>query len=186
MAATRDQLLDDALGFLNRRPTATTSEIAAAIGVSRATLHRHFASRDALIVEIGERATDRWERTQSDAGMEAATASGDPAALEAALREMLRRFVADAHDFAVVLTDEFVLDHPEIHARSERLLEREVAFYAAAQEAGVLRRDLPARWIADVVYGLMVAARDARRQGDVAERDLPDHVLTTFLRGAGR
>ncbi|MGE4364641.1 MAG: TetR family transcriptional regulator, partial [Mycolicibacterium sp.] len=45
MTATHDQLLRAAADFLGRRPNATQDEIAAAIGVSRATLHRHFAGR---------------------------------------------------------------------------------------------------------------------------------------------
>src|SRR5690606_17914909 len=54
MTATRDQLLRAAADFLGRRPNATQDEIAAAVGVSRATLHRHFAGRPALMAALEE------------------------------------------------------------------------------------------------------------------------------------
>jgi AcrR family transcriptional regulator len=184
--ATREELLDAALATLNRHPTATMAEIATAVGSSRATLHRHFASREALITEIAGRAIDRWSRTQEAAGIDAAGASGDAAAIEAALQTLLRQYAVDAGDYGIVLTDEFANTVPELAERAIALVEREVGFYAAAQRAGVLRDELPARWVADVVYGLMVSARDSLRWGNVAARDLGDLVVTTFLRGAGR
>ena len=140
--------------------------------MSRATLHRHFDSRESLITEMAERSLDRWEQTQADAGLEAAAASGDEARIAAALRRMLHAYVRDADDFGFLLKDEFSLTVPHLEARSHALVEREVAFYGAAQAAGALRDDLPPRWIADVVFGALVAARTALRWGDVARRHL--------------
>ncbi|MFQ2879925.1 helix-turn-helix domain-containing protein, partial [Mycobacterium sp. MS3] len=44
----REHLLRAAAEVVSRRPNATQDEIAVAVGVSRATLHRHFAGREAL------------------------------------------------------------------------------------------------------------------------------------------
>lgn len=183
---TREHLLDAALTALNRNPTATIAEIAAAVGSSRATLHRHFSSREALIAEIAQRAVDRWELTQEQAGIREASESSDGAVVDAALRELLRQYALDAADFGIVLTDDFAASAPELTERALAIVEREVAFYAQAQRVGVLRSDLPARWIADVVYGLMVSARESLRWGNVARRDLSDLVVSTFFAGAGR
>jgi AcrR family transcriptional regulator len=186
MTSTRPELLDAALSALNRRPTATMAEIATAIGVSRATLHRHFESRESLITEMAERSLDRWEQTQVDAALETAAASGDAQEIATALRRMVHAYVQDADDFGFLLTDEFALTVPHLEARSHALVDREVAFYTAAQAAGVLRADLPPRWIADAVFGALVAARSAIRWGDVARRDLEALVETTILQGVGR
>lgn len=184
--ATRDQLLDAALTALNRQPTATMGEIATAVGSSRATLHRHFSSREALIAEIAVRAVDRWELTQEQAGIREASESTDPAVIAAALDALLRQYALDAADFGIVLTDDFAASAPEMKERGLAIVEREVVFYAQAQKVGVLRADLPPRWIADVVYGLMVSARESMRWGNVARRDLSDLVVDTFLKGVGR
>jgi len=181
---SRDDVLDAALRCLNTDPTASMSDVAAAVGVGRATLHRHFASREVLVHEIGERSLDRWEQGQAAADMIGATASGDRTRIEACLRVMLTRFVQDAEDFAYALTDPSLVLVPSLSTRMSTLQDLEVAFFAAAQEAGVLRRDVPAAWLSHAAYGLLIASRDALRAGDVARRGVADLVVTTFLDGA--
>ena len=53
MAIDRDSVLEAAVGVLSRRPIAHLDEIARAAGISRATLHRIFPGRGALIREVG-------------------------------------------------------------------------------------------------------------------------------------
>ncbi|CAM5612900.1 AcrR family transcriptional regulator OS=Streptomyces albaduncus OX=68172 GN=FHS32_005833 PE=4 SV=1 [Streptomyces griseoloalbus] len=48
MAVDRDHVLRSAAALLTRKSTATIDEVARAAGISRATLHRQFAGRDAL------------------------------------------------------------------------------------------------------------------------------------------
>lgn len=179
----RDDVLGAALRHLNARPTASMAEIAEAAGISRATLHRHFANRDALIREIGDRSNDRWEQTQDTAGIAEAAASGDPARIRACAETLVRALVADAQEFGFALVDEHLYALPGIADRIRDLFDRELAFWAAAQDAGVLRSDLPPRWIGHAAYGVLVASREALNNGDVAPRDLPDLVLTTFFTG---
>jgi AcrR family transcriptional regulator len=159
------------------------AELASAVGVGRATLHRHFASRDALVAEMAERSVDRWEATQTAVDLVAVTSSGDAAKIEATLRALLAAYVVDADDFGFVLTDEGANSIPALQERAEALIDREVAFIGAAQRAGVLRADLPARWIGNVIYGVLVAARESLRRGEVARRDLDALVESTFLSG---
>ncbi|RFU40385.1 TetR/AcrR family transcriptional regulator [Actinomadura logoneensis] len=179
-----DEILGAAIRHLNAEPTASMAQLAEAAGVSRATLHRHFASREDLLRALGERATRRWEESQDAAGIDDAAASGDPDRLAAALRAMLTAFVVDADDFGFALTDHFVNRVPELVAWGARLEEREIAFYAACQSAGVLRADLPVRWVSNTVYGLMISVRESLRRGDVAHRDVADLAIDTFLAGA--
>ncbi|MGI5167260.1 TetR/AcrR family transcriptional regulator [Spirillospora sp. CA-253888] len=180
-----EEILGAATRQLNERPTASMAEIAEAIGISRATLHRHYASREALLRVLGERATARWEQSQDAAGIDDAAASGDPARLRAALRAMLAAFVTDADEYGFVLTEHFLADLPDLVSWADRLEEREIAFYTACQAAGVLRADLPPRWVSNTVYGFMIAVRDSLRHGDVARRDIENLLITTFLSGAG-
>ncbi|GAB3815863.1 TetR/AcrR family transcriptional regulator [Kribbella italica] len=180
---TRSQVLDAALRRLNSDPTTSMADLAAAIGIGRATLNRHFASRDALLREIGERALDHWARSQDETGMVAAGESGDPERIRSCLGELVTWFVENADEFAYALANNRMEAMPELMTRTNLLIDREVEFYACAQRAGVLRSDLPARWIEHTVYGLMIAAREALRRGDVARRDLDALVFSTLLTG---
>ncbi len=179
--STRDTVLAAAQRLLTTDPTASMAQIASAAGVGRATVHRHFASREELLHEIGRRSLDTW--AASLASVADATGSGDPVRIRAGLEEMLGQFVADAEEAGIALTDPTVLNEPSLKARADVLFAEEVAFYAAAQEAGVLRADVPARWLGHAVYGLLVSVRDALVAGDVARRDAADLVRTTFFEG---
>ncbi|KAB2344023.1 TetR/AcrR family transcriptional regulator [Actinomadura rudentiformis] len=183
--SNREKIIAAAIKHLNKEPTASMARLAEAIGTSRATLHRHFASREALIHELGERSLDRWEASQNEAGLAEAAASGDPERIAAALRTAIHLFVLDVDEYGFTLTDHFLAELPDLVARANELEEREVVFYTAAQRAGVLRSDVPVRWISYAVYGLLIAARDSLRYGNVARRDLDKLVLETFLNGNG-
>ena len=183
--ATRDEILAAAQRHLNVDPRASMAVLAAAAGVGSATLHRHFASRDELLHELGTRSLDRWEASLDGADADGAAASGEAARIDACLRDLMGRYLADSDDFGFALTDSYLTTAADLLARSDRLAEREVELLRAGQAAGVLRSDVPARWLGHAVYGLLVAAREAVREGDVARRDLDETVLSTFLLGAG-
>jgi len=180
---TRDTVLAAAQRLLTTDPTASMAQIAAAAGVGRATVHRHFASREDLLRAIGRRSLERWAETLVDAGVADVAASADPVRIRACLDEVLARFVVDADELGIALTDPTVLTAPDLRQRAEALFAREVTLYAAAQAAGVLRADVPARWLGHALYGLLVAARDALVAGDIARRDALELVRSTFLEG---
>lgn len=179
----RDELLDRALRHLNAHPATSMADLATAIGVGRATLHRHFATRADLVQAIGERSLDRWEATQASAGVTAATTSEDAEVVEACLRAMLGALTLDAEEFAFVLTDDSMVDEPGLLERMTALQTVEVELMSAAQRVGVLRSDVPPAWLSHLVYGVMVSVREALRAGDLAPRTAADVVVSTFLDG---
>jgi AcrR family transcriptional regulator len=183
VVSNRDDILGAAQRTLNVDAAASMTQIADAAGVSRATLHRHFATREALLTELGTRSLDRWEERLDAGDMEAVAASGDAAAIRALLRELVAGYVEDSDDFGFALTDHVILTDAELIARTARLADRETVLFEAGQAAGVLRPDVPARWLGHAVYGLLVAGREAVRIGDVARRDVPQIVLSSFLTG---
>ncbi|WP_134767529.1 TetR/AcrR family transcriptional regulator [Nocardioides sp. 1609] len=184
--ATRDDVLAAAQRHLNVDARASMADLAGAAGISRATLHRHFATREDLLHELGTRSLDRWAASLVAADAPGAAASGDAVRIRACLDDLVARYLADSDDFGFALTDPYLLSAPDLVERSDALVEREVALYVAAQAAGVLRADLPPRWISHALYGLLVAARDALLGGDLPRRDLDALVLSTFLTGAQR
>lgn len=181
--STRDTVLAAAQRLLATDPTAPMAQIAAAAGVGRATVHRHFASREDLLHEIGRRSLDRWAESMAEAGLAAAVASADPAQIRACLDDMIGRFVVDADEYGIALTDPTVVNGPALRERADELFAEEVALYAAAQAAGVLRSNVPARWLGHSLFGLLVAVRDALVAGDIATRDAQGLVRSMFLQG---
>src|SRR5687768_11714236 len=144
--ADRNDVLAAAQRVLNADPTASTSAVAEAAGISRATLHRHFESRESLLVELGTRSLDRWEQRLDDAEVEALAAEGDPARLRDALETLVLGYVDDSDAFGFALTDQVILANAALEERTQDLAAREAVLVAAAQAAGVLRADLPLRW----------------------------------------
>ena len=63
MAVDRERVLRDAAGLLTRKSGATMDEVARAAGISRATLNRQFAGRDALVRALEELA---YENANAD------------------------------------------------------------------------------------------------------------------------
>jgi AcrR family transcriptional regulator len=183
MVSNRDDVLGAAQRLLNLDAAASMGAIAEAAGVSRATVHRHFASREALLVELGTRSLDRWESRMDDGALEEVAASGDASRIRALLEQLVLGYVEDSDDFGFALTDHVILADPALEERTERLAVREALLYAAAQAAGVLRADMPPRWFGYVVCSLLVAGRDALRTGHVTRREVPTTVLSSLLTG---
>lgn len=181
--ASRDSILAAAQRCLNTDARASMTDLAAAAGIGRATLHRHFSTRDELLHELGTRSLNRWEESMDAVDVDGAIASGDPGRIETCLRDMLKRYLADYDEFGFALTDPYVRSAPDLLERTERLAERETALLAAGQTAGLLRSDLAARWLSSAVYGILVAARDAVTVGRIARQDLDEYVVVTFLEG---
>lgn len=182
--STREEILGAAQRQLNLDPTSSMADIAAAAGIGRATLHRHFSGREVLLTEIGQRSLDRWEERLDAARVDDVCTSDDAVRLRETLVTLLGQYLTDADDFGFALTDQHVLAEPALRARTDALAEREVELFAAAQAAGVLRADVSPRWLSHACYGLLVAARDALRAGDVPRRDLDTVVSSFFLDGA--
>src|SRR3712207_9514899 len=87
-----DSVVEAAARLLARRPAASMTEVAAAAGVSRATLFRRFPSRPALVEELSRRAVHAYTPAVDAAPPEEGPA---PEALRRLLAELAR--VAPGH-----------------------------------------------------------------------------------------
>lgn len=178
MSVDRSQVLRAAATLLTRKATSSMDEIARAAGISRATLHRHFAGRDALIRALEEMGLARFEAALDAAAIE----EGDA---EDALRRLVTHIRGEAALLAF-LTTENQLFEGEVNQGWDRLDARMTALFQRGQESGAFRVDLTAVWFAEALYGLIGAAAWAVHSGRIAPNDMERMVVELLLGGVRR
>ncbi|GHB06017.1 MULTISPECIES: TetR/AcrR family transcriptional regulator [Streptomyces] len=179
MTLDREQVLRSAAALLTRRSTATMDEVARAAGIGRATLHRHFAGRDALV------------RALEDLGIQEFEAALDAAVLdEGTAEEGLRRLVAAVEPVAGLLSflvsENQLFEGDEVNDGWNRLDARVSAFFRRGQERGELRIDLTPAWLTEALYGLIGTGAWAVQVGRVAGQDFQYMIVELLLGGARR
>ncbi|KOG89034.1 TetR/AcrR family transcriptional regulator [Streptomyces varsoviensis] len=178
MAVDREHVLKEAAGLLTRKATASMDEIAKAAGISRATLHRHFAGRDALIRALEDLGLAQFEQALDAARLDEGDAVG-----------ALRRLLAEAEPvfaFMAFLCTENQLFEGDLHEGWDRLDARINAVFRRGQEEGCFRIDLSSVWLTEALYGLIGAGAWAVHDGRVARKDLNHSIAELLLGGARR
>lgn len=178
MSLDRERVLRAAAALLTRKATASMDEIAKAAGISRATLHRHFAGRDALVRALEQLGIEQFERALDEARLD----EGDAA-------QAVRRLIDRTEPVAGILGflySENQLFEGEINEGWNRLDARVHALFVRGQEEGAFRIDLSPAWLTDALYGLIASGAWAVHDGRVAAKDLTRMVAELLLGGAQR
>lgn len=179
MAVDRERVLTEAAALLARRATTSMDEIARAAGISRATLHRHFAGRDALIRALEEHGIERFAQAMDAARLD----DGDAAA---ALRRLVREAEPVAGVLAFLFTENELFESGPVNAGWARLDARLAALFRRGQEEGDFRVDLSTAWLTAAFYGLLGAGAWAAHEGRVARNDLNHSIAELLLGGIRR
>ncbi|MCC2276448.1 MULTISPECIES: TetR/AcrR family transcriptional regulator [Streptomyces] len=178
MSVDRDQVLRAAAGLLTRKPTASMDEIAKTAGIGRATLHRHFSGRDALVRALENHGIERLGRALDEARPE----EGDAA-------DAVRRMVACIEPVAGIIA--FLYGENQLYEGGmnegwNRLDARITGLFRRGQEEGAFRLDLSPAWLTEALYGLVASGAWAVQDGRVAARDISHMVSELLLGGALR
>ena len=179
VSGSQADILDTAIRMLSENPAASMQDVARATGIGRATLYRHYPSRDDLIRAIRLRALEEYRGALLRADLRSMPA---PEAIRHALgvlipivdryRVLMSAPPADRADPAQrPLVD-------EIEGPIREAIER-------GQRAGELRADLPAALILRVFTGLLTTGRRVIADGVVAHDRAADLIATLLLEGAG-
>jgi AcrR family transcriptional regulator len=171
-----DSLLDVAVATLAANPGASLQEIADAVGISRATLHRRFAGRDELILAISE-----WAIGQLEGINDAVELSGLRG--RAAIEALLERAIQLAPKIGFLISEHSLECNQMFMDRVDTAQQRWHRIIEDGQRLGEIRVDLPARWIADAIEGLMIAVFHGIRRGLTAPNDALRLVRITLLDG---
>ncbi|MEV5707795.1 TetR/AcrR family transcriptional regulator [Actinoallomurus sp. NPDC052274] len=172
---TMTAILEAAERTLSRDPGATMEQIAEAAGVARTTVHRRFATREALIDALAVWATRRFATAVE-------AAHPDTAPPLVALYQTTANVLGVKAGWGFATSQASSADpevarlHGEVRETCERLFRR-------AREAGVMRADVDIPWIRRVYYALI---HQAAQNPDGKDPDaLATLVVDTLLRGAG-
>lgn len=179
MSVDRTQVLHSAAALLSRKATATMDEVARAAGIGRATLHRHFAGRDALVRALEELGIQELETALDRARLDEGPAD-----------EAVRRLVAGMEPMAPLLsflvTENQLFEGDQQNEGWARLDARVSALFRRGQEQGTFRIDLTPAWLTEALYGLIGSGAWAVQDGRVAANDFQYMIVELLLGGARR
>lgn len=174
---SRDAILEAAFQTFSKRPGASLAEIADHAGVGRATLHRHFGSREALMAALAQTARDELNDAV-DAAVENTVSHTD------GLRRALAAIIPLA-ERQWFLAQEPVLQNPAIEAA---YVADQAALCTAIEEAkaeGTFDPNVPTRWIAETYDSLIFAAWEMVRDDALTADQAADLAWRTLTRGLG-
>ncbi|MEZ0108699.1 AcrR family transcriptional regulator [Catenulispora sp. EB89] len=175
--AVKRPLLDVVAEVLLAQPGASLAEVAEAAGISRTTLHKHYATRDDLVRAVGLRATEIYEQAVDRVADEPGT--------EAGLRRLIVAMIESGPQLTFLWRNP-VLD--EDHELTERYIDAEkrcLAVLDRARSQGLLAASTPDWWMLQTLYSLVYTAAECVQFGKLAPLDAPDLALSTLLHGLG-
>ncbi|ELS51918.1 TetR/AcrR family transcriptional regulator [Streptomyces viridochromogenes] len=179
MAVDRDHVLRSAAALLTRKSTATMDEVAKSAGISRATLHRHFAGRDALVRALEALGIAECEAALDAAGLDDGTAAD-------AVRRLVREIEPAAGLLAFLYTENQLFEGEEQNAGWTRIDDRIAALFRRGQSSGEFRIDLTPAWLTEALYGLLASGAWLVQSGKGAPKDFQHMIVELLLGGALR
>jgi AcrR family transcriptional regulator len=173
----RERILQTAYDLFSREGVQTVGvdRIIAEAGVAKATLYRHFRSKEALILAVLERREQRWTRDwlEHEIELRGNTPQARLLAIFDVFDEWFRR---DDYESCLFTTALIETHDPKSPVRQEavaRLANVRTLLYRLAEEIGVREPDSFSRAIQQLMLGSIIAAftgdtQAARRAQDVA------------------
>ncbi|MFI5686250.1 TetR/AcrR family transcriptional regulator [Streptomyces sp. NPDC051636] len=179
MAVDRDHVLRSAAALLTRKSTATMDEVAKSAGISRATLHRHFAGRDALVRALESLGIAECENALDAARLEEGSASD-------AVRRLVRELEPAAGLLAFLYTENQLFEGEEQNEGWTGIDARICALFRRGQDDGEFRIDLTPAWLTEALFGLLASGAWVVQSGKGAPKDFQHMIVELLLGGALR
>jgi TetR/AcrR family transcriptional regulator, mexCD-oprJ operon repressor len=168
-AATRHGILAAAASVLAARQGASMAEVAAAAGIARGTLYRHFPTRESLLRALEGAANE-------EAGRRLAEANLEQVPVAEALARVVRALVAVGEDFIVLLRERRPPE-PGFAAPLAALIER-------GRANGEIRGDVPVATLVESLLALIAVCVRTGRAAGMGSEDISSTALRLFLTGA--
>ncbi|SED75027.1 TetR/AcrR family transcriptional regulator [Streptomyces sp. Ag109_O5-10] len=161
--------------LLAEDPGTSMAAIAAAAGVDRTTVHRRFASREALLSAVFQAKLDSAEQVLDEARL-------TEAPVPVALHRYLEGIIPVSRQWPVD-TRRMMQKDPEASIRRQEQSARLDAFVRRTIDEGYLRAGTDADWARAVLDGLVDTA--AHKFPAMDPPQAADLVASTFLSGLG-
>ena len=172
---TRDAIINAAFAVFSKNPSAALSEVATLAGVGRATLHRHFASREDLVRQLARIANDEMERA-----VEAACAN--VASYSEAVRKSLQALIPLGDRFGF-LELEPLEDDPDLKVAYDRQRRETEEMVEAAKREGLFDKAIPTSWIVQAYDHLLFAGWESVKAGETTSDQAADLAWLTLTNG---
>ncbi len=166
MDSGQDKLFHDVAKALVANPGASTSGIAETAGVSRATLHRAFGDREALVESVYGWLLDRCDQVFDEAGID----SGE---IEPALDRLIEDCYPLAQSYWLLTATPSLERAGDIGERLREQDRRLENFFARGQAEGVFRPDLSPKWMSYSFGGQVMSAWYLVEDGYAGELEVP-------------
>ena len=174
---SRESLLDAALALLSENPAASLSDVAERAGVGRATLYRHFASREDLVRAL---ARECLRRTDEDLAPVAEQGLTGRAALEA----VIRRIMPLARQFHFLLSLWNVAEEDEqVREMYERQLDQLSALVDETKAEGAIDPSVSTAWVVASFDAQLAAAWWMIGRGLFTTEQAADAVIRALFDG---
>ncbi|MEU1252662.1 TetR/AcrR family transcriptional regulator [Streptomyces chartreusis] len=161
--------------LLAEDPSTSMAAIASAAGVDRTTVHRRFASREALLSAVFQAKLDSAERVLDEARL-------TEAPVPVALHRYVEAIVPVSREWPVD-TRRMMQQDPQARVRREEQSARLDAFIRRAIDEGCIRGDADPAWARAVLDQLVDTV--AHKFPDMKPPQAADLVVGTLLGGLG-
>ena len=178
-STAKQTLLQSAVAILAYNPGASLQDIASQAGVGRATLYRHFSSREALVRELALAAI---------AAIDQVTAQVREQELPAkeALLAFLEGVVPLGDRFHFLVSESSAYTDPEVSTAYERQMQELDDFVTTLKKEGVVALDIPNAWVSTTIDMLIWAGWSAVESGDIARNDAAKLAYRTLTQGLSK
>jgi AcrR family transcriptional regulator len=171
-------ILDAAIELLSERSDASMEDIARAAGVARQTVYAHYASREALLRAVQDRAV-----AETVAAIDAAELDeGSPAE---ALDRLVTAGWRTLERYPLLMDLRAPMSPEEQHALHGPILDRLGRLVRRGQRAGVFDRRLPAAWLLAAFLGLSHAAAEEVAAGRMSAEEAAEALRRSIARVFG-
>jgi AcrR family transcriptional regulator len=162
--------------FSEHGTAANLADVAAAAGVSRATLYRYYPNRKALLQALATHALTELANRLNAAGLERAT-------VKDGIERLARALVAVGDRYAVLVRWDAQIQPDE--AGAERLVRAPMrAVFERGIASGHLRQDLPANVLQELFSGTLIAALKLTQRHQLGPEEASAAAAAVFLDGA--